>query len=389
VEVTHVVDSLAASGGAENRLVDEVVALAALGRGIDQTVVRLYERDDLDGRLAVAGIPVVPLGFAARHAGRTWPLAARRLRDVLREQRPDVVHTSLFSGNLVGQLAARPLGLPVVSTFNRTGDLALQRALQPGVAGWRGRAMQRVARAAAGRGDVRFRAVGAYARDTNCALLGVPPDRAIVVPRGIALADLPGPGRRADFGLPADGPLVVNVARLVPEKAQHLLVEAFAAARAEVPGAHLAIAGAPGGNEGAVRAAVARHGLDGAVTLLGFRPDVRGLVAAADAFVFSSLSEGSPGAVLEALALGAPVVAFTIPPVEELTDGGRHARLVPAGSVPDLADALVAALREPAADRAARVAAARAWAGTFDLPAVAARLADLLAARAGATVAVG
>ena len=106
--MTHVVDSLAASGGAENRLVDEVIALAALGRGIEQRVVRLYERDDLDGRLTAAGIPVVPLGFAARHAGRTWPLAARRLRAVLREGRPDVVHTSLFSGNLVGQLAARP-----------------------------------------------------------------------------------------------------------------------------------------------------------------------------------------------------------------------------------------------------------------------------------------
>jgi glycosyltransferase involved in cell wall biosynthesis len=209
------------------------------------------------------------------------------------------------------------------------------------------------------------------------------------VPRGIALAGLPGPGRRADFGLPAEGPLVVNVARLVPEKAQHLLVDAFAAARAEVPGAHLAIAGAPGSNESAVRAAVARHRLAGAVTLLGFRPDVRALVAAADVFAFSSLSEGSPGVVLEALALGAPVVAFAIPPVGELTDGGRLARLVPTGSVPDLAGALVTALEEPAADRADRVAAARAWAAGFDLPAVAARLADLLAARAGATVAVG
>jgi len=73
----------------------------------------------------------------------------------------------------------------------------------------------------------------------------------------------------------------------------------------------------------------------------------------------------------------------------EPTDGGRLARLVPTGSVPDLAAALVTALREPAADRADRVAAARAWAAGFDLPAVAARLADLLAARAGATAAVG
>ena len=382
--VVHVVDSLAGSGGAENRLVDEVVALAERG-GVDQSLVRLYERDDLSPRLAAAGVPVTALGYRGRTAGRTWPLAARRLRAVLRERRPDIVHTALFSGNLVGQLAARPLGVPVLSTFNRTGDLALQRALQPGVAGWRGRTMQAVARWSAGRGDVHFRAVSHYALATNCRLLGLPPERATVVPRGIALAPGDAAGAdRAALGLPEDGPLVVNVARLVPEKAQHLLVEAFAAARAELPGAHLAIAGAPGSAEGTVRAAVARHDLGGTVHLLGHRPDARALVAAADVFAFSSLSEGSPGAVLEALVLGTPVAAFAIPPVAELTDDGRLARLAPVGDALALGDAIVAAARTPDRDREA--AAARAWAAGFALPAVADGLADLLASRARAGV---
>jgi glycosyltransferase involved in cell wall biosynthesis len=382
--VVHVVDSLAGSGGAENRLVDEVVALAERG-GVDQTVVRLYERDDLQPRLAGAGVPVVVLGFRGGTAGRTWPLAARRLRAVLQERRPAVVHTALFSGNLVGQFAARPLGLPVVSSFNRTGDLALQRALQPGVDSWRGRTMQAVARWSAGRGDVHFRAVSAYARDTNCRLLGIPPDRATVVPRGITVDPAVVAGAdRAAFGL-ADGvPLVVNVARLVPEKAQHLLVEAFASARVDLPGAQLAIAGAPGSAERAVRDAIARYDVGDAVHLLGDRPDARALVAVADVFAFSSVSEGSPGAVLEALALGAPVAAFAIPPVAELTDGGRHARLAPEGDVPALTAAIVAAAGTP--DREAEVAAARVWAAGFDLPAVADRLAELLATRAAAGV---
>ncbi|HEY7069047.1 MAG TPA: glycosyltransferase [Acidimicrobiales bacterium] len=377
MDVVHVVDSLASSGGAENRLVDEIEALAARD-GLDQTVVRLYARDALQPRLEAAGVPVLALGYDARHAGRTWPLAARRLWAILRQRRPAVVHTSLFSANLVGQLAARPLRIPVVSSFNRTGDLGLQRSLQPGVAGWRGRTMQAVARTVARGGDVWYRAVSAYARDTNCALMGFPPEQVTVVPRGIDLGALPGPADRAAFGLPDGVPLVVNVARLVPEKAQHLLVEAFAAARRDLPDAVLAIVGSPGPAEPEVRAAVARHGLGDAVRLLGFRDDARALVAAADVFAFSSLSEGSPGAVLEALALGTPVAAFDIPPVAELTGGGRHAHLVPVGDVDKLGAAIVAAARSP------RSTAGREWAARFDLAAVADQLAALLSSRAAA-----
>jgi glycosyltransferase involved in cell wall biosynthesis len=375
VEVIHVVDSLAASGGAENRLVEEVEALAARG-GMDQTVVRLYGRDALQPRLEDAGVEVVALGFDARNAGRTWLPAAGRLGRLLRKRRPAVVHTSLFSANLVGQLAAWPLGIPVVSSFNRTGDLDLQRALQPGVAGWRGRTMHAVARAVARRGDVHYRAVSAYARDTNCALMGFPRERVTVVPRGIDLAALPGPAPRATWGLPEDVPLVVNVARLVPEKAQHLLVTAFAGVREVLPGAVLAIAGAPGSNEGEVREAIEHYGLVDAVRLLGFRDDARALVAAADVFAFSSLSEGSPGAVLEALALGTPVVAFDIPPVRELTEGGRQACLVPAGAVNAMGDEIVAAYRCP------RGLETREWAERYDLAAVADQLAALLTSRA-------
>lgn len=382
--VVHVIDSLAGSGGAENRLVDEVVALQ--GR-FEQTVVRLFERDFLEGRLTEVGVPVVALGFRAGRAGRTWPLAGHRLTGVLRELRPDVIHTSLFTGNLVGQLAGARLGVPVVSTFNRTGELDLQRDLQPRVASLRGQVMRVVGRWAARRGDVHHRAVGRYARTTNCASMGLPESAATVVPRGVRVDDPPplvgGADRAAErrrLGLPAGGPLVVNVARLVPEKAQHLLVEAFADVLADRPDAHLVIAGAPGPAEGAVRDAIARHGLGDAVELLGFRPDARAVTAVADVFAFSSLSEGSPGAVVEAMVSGAPVAAFAIPPVAELTDGDRHAWLAPPGDAAALARAVCRALDAP--DRAPRVAATRAWASErYALPAVADRLGDLLESR--------
>lgn len=380
LRVVHVIDSLAGSGGAENRLVDEVVGLVPR---CDQTVVRLFERDFLDARLADAGVPVVALGFRAARAGRTWPLVGHRLAGVLRELRPDVIHTSLFTGNLVGQLAGARLGVPVVSTFNRTGESHLQRALQPGVASWKGRVMQAVGRRAARLGDVHHRAVGEYARRTNCASLGLPVEAATVVPRGVPITPQVGApeGGRAAFGLPATGPLFANVARLVPEKAQHLLVAAFARVRDEVPGAHLAIAGAPGAASPAVEEAIERAGLSDAVSLLGFRPDARALVAAADVFAFSSISEGSPGAVVEAMVTGTPVAAFAIPPVAELTDGDAHAWLAEPGDARALATAMLAAWQAP--DRRERAAATRAWAEQrYALPAVVAGLGDLLEARA-------
>jgi glycosyltransferase involved in cell wall biosynthesis len=372
IRVVHVVDSLAETGGAERRLVEEVVAM---GHRFDhQRVVRLFERDELQGRLERAGIPVTALGLSGRRAGRTWPWAAARLHTELRRWRPDVVHTTLFTANLVGQLAARPLGIPVVSSFNRSGEITLQRALQPGVAGWRGRTMHAIARRAARFDGVHFRAVSAYARDSNCELLRVPPARVTVVPRGIDVERPADSGDRSALGLTAGGPLFVNVARMVPEKAQHLLVEAFADVRVVLPDAELAIAGAVGSAEPTVRAAIARHGLDGAVQLLGWRPDAADLVAAADVFVFSSLSEGSPSAVVEAMAIGTPVVAFDIAPVAEVTGG--YARLVPAGSTGELARSMVAAYTDP--ERDATVRSGRAWAERFALADVADRLGDLL-----------
>ena len=376
LRVVHVIDSLAGSGGAENRLADEVVALADR---FEQTVVRLFERDFLDDRLARAGVPVVALGFTNRRAGSTWPLVAHRLGGVLRDLRPDVIHTSLFTANLVGQITGARLRVPVVSTFNRTGDSDLQRALQPGVASWKGRVNQAVGRAAARCGDVHYRAVGDYAQRTNCASMGLPLETSTVVPRGVAFGAVA--GDRAAFGLPEGVPLFANVARLVPEKAQHLLVEALAEVRHALPGARLAIAGAPGPATPAVTAAIERTGLGDAVSLLGFRPDARALVAAADVFAFSSLSEGSPGAVIEAMMLGTPVAAFAIPPVAELTDGNDHAWLADPGDPAALSAAMVAAHRAP--DRAGRVAAAQARAEQrYALPAVARRLGDLLESRA-------
>jgi glycosyltransferase involved in cell wall biosynthesis len=150
--------------------------------------------------------------------------------------------------------------------------------------------------------------------------------------------------------------------------------------RAELPDAHLAIAGDVGPALDRVQAAVGRTGLGDAVSLLGFRSDARALISAADMFAFSSVSEGSPGAVVEAMVLGTPVAAFAIPPVAELTHGDEHAWLAPPRDATALAEAMLAAWRAP--DRKERALATQRWAvDTYALDAVAGRLGDLLEAR--------
>jgi glycosyltransferase involved in cell wall biosynthesis len=88
--------------------------------------------------------------------------------------------------------------------------------------------------------------------------------------------------------------------------------------------------------------------MDAAITLLGHRQDVPDLLCAADVFVLPSRSEGSPGALLEAMALGVPIVATDIPPVWELVGrSDRLARLLEPGDHEGLAGAITSVLADP------------------------------------------
>ena len=372
MRVLHVVDSLAGSGGAEHGLVREITRF---GPDVDQVVVRLFERDDLESHLTRAGIRVIPLGFKAASASRTVPLAALELARVIRSVKPDVVHTTLFTGNLVGQIAARITRTPVVSTFVLSGDLALLKATQPGAASPKASVMRSLAAVTARWSKPVFRALTEDARQTNSQLLGIDPATVPVIPRG-APEPITDPMSRAELGLPEGVPLAVNVARLAVQKGQVFLLRAFAIAAERHPEVHLVLVGKGGDAEGEVRAEVESLGLQDRVTLLGYTPHARHVLSHASVFVFTSLMEGLGTAVLEALAASIPVVAFDIPPVREATDDGRAAFLVPQGNVAGIAEGIVDALNGLLDDRAAHGVEFLAERG--DLESIAGRLEALL-----------
>lgn len=343
MRVLHVINSLAGSGGAEHGLVREVTRFS---EGTEQKVVRLFDKDHLDADLVSAGVEVTGLGLQSRRAGWNWPLAVARLRRVVEAFEPEVIHSSLFTANLVAQLTGSRTRIPVLSTFTLSGDPKLLKRFQPGAGSWRGTALRWLAARAAQDSSIHFRALTRDALITNCELLGVDQSRATVIPRGI-YTDLYPMERRtpADLGLPPSGSLLVNVGRQTAQKGHLSLLKALEILRSEAD-VHLAIVGREGDATEQIRAAIEARGLQEDVTLVGYTPDVHHYMANADVFVFSSFMEGLGTAVLEALAMGLPVVAYDIPPVREITDDGKVAKLVQLGDHDALARAVHQALTE-------------------------------------------
>jgi glycosyltransferase involved in cell wall biosynthesis len=343
VKVLHVINSLGGSGGAEHGLVREIRRFSA---DTEQLVVRLFEKDHLDAELVTSGIQITGLGLRGRRAGWNWPHAVWKLGPIVENYRPDVIHSSLFTANLVAQIAGRRAGVPVLSTFTLSGDPVLLRRYQPRASSWRATALRRVAARAARHPAVYFRALTEDALTTNCELLGVPTSRATVIPRGVEPGLLPtARTSRQDLGLPESGPLLVNVGRQTAQKGHLSLLSAFQSVLGQVE-AHLAIVGREGDATERLGTEIRDRGLGSHVTLVGYTPDVHHYMANADVFVFTSFMEGLGTAVLEALAMGLPVVAYDIRPIREITDDGRMARLVELGASDEFAEAVLEALAD-------------------------------------------
>ena len=356
-------------GGAEAQLVE---LAAGLDRArYDVSVLLLGARNEHAERLAAAGVPVASLGKRG-----PWDVAvARRLARYLREQRPDLLHATLFHANLLAAAVARRAGVGAL-VLSQRGSYEHNLPL-PVPAFWRG-----LARRAARRADALIVNSAAAAQEERAA--GVPAAKIVTIPNGVAIPAAPSPSR-ADLGLPGDGPLVVSVGRLEPVKGQRVLLEAWAQVRARHPQARLAVLG-EGSQRDALRALAERLGVSGQVAWLGERP-AGPYIAAADLLVQASLSEGMPNAVLEAMALGTAIVATRVGGTPEVVVDGVTGTLVAAGDAAALAAGITRMLDDPDArsrhSRAARERAQRQFSPEAMVAATEAVYERVLAARRG------
>jgi glycosyltransferase involved in cell wall biosynthesis len=171
-------------------------------------------------------------------------------------------------------------------------------------------------------------------------------------------AELREPGEGAGqtaAGEAGHGPVLLAAGRLARQKGFDLLLEALPAVVARQPSLRVLIAG-DGPERGALVRQAARLGLGARLRFLGERRDLAALLATADAFVLPSRSEGSPYVLLEAMALGTPIVAAAVGDVGERLEGGAAGELVAAADPAALGAGILRCLARPeeARGRAAR-----------------------------------
>jgi len=151
---------------------------------------------------------------------------------------------------------------------------------------------------------------------------------------------------RIELDLPADARLLLAAGRLSPEKGYDDLIRCFEVVAARVADVHLLIAGA-GSLESELRELAATMKSASRIHFLGFRRDMHNLFRQVDMFVLSSLSEGLPNVILEAMAFRVPVVATRVGGLPEVIDDGRTGVLVPPQAPAALAEAIWGVLNNP------------------------------------------
>lgn len=275
---------------------------------------------------------------------------------MMRTLRPDIVHTHTAKAGMLGRSAARLAGIrQVVHTYH--GHV---------LRGYFGAARTAVFRAVERRLARATRiliAVSAAVKDDLVAMGIAPADRIRVIPLGLELGPLAGAlprgSLRRESGVPDGAPLIGVVGRLTAIKDLPTFLSAALEIRARIADARFAVVG-DGELRGALEADAARRGLAGAVHFHGWRHDMTGVYGDLDVVVNTSLNEGTPVALIEAMAAGRPVVATRVGGTPDLLGDGARGVLVPPGEAGAVAAAVCDALRGGGAV-VARIAAARAY----------------------------
>ncbi|HWV85859.1 MAG TPA: glycosyltransferase family 4 protein [Capillimicrobium sp.] len=331
-------------GGAETLLAD--FAAGAPAAGLDVSVGYLQDVNGSPSAQRLRGAGVEPTLVGVRRLLDAESVL--RVRRHLAEVRPDVVHTHLGAADVHGMLAARSLRLPVVSTIHLVGE---------GGGDARTKARERVM-ALARRRSRRVIAVSDAARRAYLDGGWDRPGHVVTVHNGIAVRPLRATREetRAALGVPPDAPLVALVSVLRAGKGHAVAAEAVGRLLPRFPGLRLLVAG-----DGPARDEVAHAlaPLGDAALSLGFRSDALELIAAADVLLLPTRMDAFPTSLLEAAAVGVPVVATRVGGIPEIVDDGVTGVLVePPPRAADVEAALAGLLADPER-RAAMGAAAR------------------------------
>ena len=353
----HIIDSMH-GGGAETSILE--VAPTLTQRGIRTSIVTLLADDGgLEDRLEALGLTRIRL----KHRD---PLGLTlELRNLIRSERPDLLHTTLLFASLTGRIAGRAARLPVVTTLANQ-DYGPEHRTNSRYGAWSVRTVHAADMLTVPL-TTRFHAISEDVARVMSRRLRIPKDRIQVVYRGRDPARLGTPSldrrlkTRAALSIDAKAPVVLSVGRLDRQKGVDTTIDAFRRVVARIPDAVLLVAGRSGNADAAVRAAAQRTP---AVHLLGHRADVPDLMCAADVLSFPSRWEGLGGTLVEAMALRLAIVASDIGPVAE-TIGHVGWPLVEQDDGHALAEGLVSVLESNSANEVRKTAGERRFRTLF------------------------
>jgi len=311
--VLHIIDSLHLGGAQE-----VVLNLATCGSSrFRHEVATLHGHGIYWDRLKRAGIKVHSLSphkfLPAYLASIPWRILA---------DKPDILHCHLIPSNIIAKPLGALLGVPVIINHDHTNDphridnkilLALDKSTN--------------------RFAHHIIAVAAACRDFLTTHESIRPEKISLVPNAIDLRRF-SPGEasrdeaRARLGLPVASRIVAGVGRLNPQKNFALFLDIAAQLAPRFPDLHFLLAG-DGPEEQMLREKASALGIANRVTFSGYVADTRLVYLAADVLLMPSRYEGLPMTLLEAMAMGLPVVASKLDGIAEVIGDGSEGFLVP------------------------------------------------------------
>ena len=309
-------------GGLERLAVD--LALAQQADGHRLAVYCLFGAGPLSRELERGGIPVVELHKERRSkASLVWSMARQ-----LRRDRPDILHGHNPAVHHFAAVAGRLAGVPVCLNTRHSASSSTGAPYQERYFRWVEPFTQHVV------------CVCDYVRRQLEPRLTYPAAKYSVIVNGIPLE--PFLAHPASPGSAAPRIRFGTIGRLVPAKGHAVLVEAFSKIAGRLPQADLRIFGY-GALEDELRAQIRRLGMEGRITLEGRTADPARALESLDIFVFSSLNEGLPLVILEAMAAGLPIVATRVGGVPEVAPETLFPWYADPGNAPELADGMLRA----------------------------------------------
>jgi glycosyltransferase involved in cell wall biosynthesis len=356
VRVLHPITRLTLGGSSENT----IASCVALDRaGYDCMLATSFRESDASS-LADArrrGCRVVDIPALGREVAPLADLTAlAELVRLIRRERPAIVHTHTSKAGFIGRLAAVIARVPAVIHqphghifygYFSPRRTAVFTTLERWAARWTDRIITLTDRGT----DEHL------ARDIGCA------EQYVAVPSGVPTDELraaapPRGGARARLGLDPDAFVVVGLGRLVPIKGFDLLARALPAVVAQIPSARVLLVG--DGAERAYLGAIASSmGVTERLQMTGETEDMTSYLAAADVVAVPSRNEGMGRVIVEAMALGLPVVATAVGGIPDVVTDGECGRLVEPEDVDALGAALIELGRDPALRRKLGEAAVR------------------------------